>query len=105
MHFAGGLSAGDVLVVDNASIHFASAIRGELLAILASFGITLVFLPTYSPECNPCELVFSYVKRFLRNNRDPRKPLLGELLRAFARVDFKLMRSFYLHCLLSPLSR
>ena len=100
--FTGALTRGDFLIVDNASIHFASSIRADLTDILASFGVQLRFLPAYSPELSPAELVFSHIKRFLRTNRDRSRPLRDELLRAFSTIDFKLMRSWYLHCLLRP---
>jgi len=30
-----------------------------------STGATIVYLPTYSPELNPCEMVFGFVKNSL----------------------------------------
>jgi transposase len=92
-------------VCDNASIHFASGIRADLLAILEDFGIMLRFLPPYSPELSPVELVFSHMKRFLRGNRDLGRPLVDELQRALGEISFDKMTGFYLHCLLRPHSR
>jgi transposase len=48
---------GDYFIVDNASIHHAIDISAQLSLLLNTFNIRLVFLPTYSPELNPCELV------------------------------------------------
>ena len=48
---------GDVLVLDNAQTHH--EIEQDLRALLREAGITLLFLPKYSPEFNPIELVWS----------------------------------------------
>jgi len=99
---AGGLQPGDYLIADNASIHFAASIRAELLSVLSSFGVGLVFLPAYSPELNPCELVVAYVKSFLRRHRVAARPLREEIARAFDQVDVALVTGWYLHCILHP---
>jgi transposase len=58
----GHLASGDYLVMDNCGIHAAEA---------TAPGVKLAFLPSYSPELNPCELVFAAVKNYLRNHRGP----------------------------------
>jgi transposase len=55
------LVAGDLLVADNAAIHKSREIIPTLRVALATAGVRMVFLPTYSPELNPCELVFAQV--------------------------------------------
>jgi len=40
-----------------------------LFELLDSANVTLIFLPKYSPELNPCELIFGGVKNYLRFNR------------------------------------
>ena len=32
--------------------------------------VTLLYLPSYSPDFNPIKLVFSTIKQWLRSNRD-----------------------------------
>jgi transposase len=39
----------------------------QIQEYLLQHGVTVVTLPTYSPELNPCELVFARVKRHLRS--------------------------------------
>ena len=67
---AGYLVTGDILVVDNCAIHR----RVETFDIFQMFldicGIKLVYLPAYSPEFNPCELVFVQIKHFLCLHHD-----------------------------------
>ena len=54
---------------DNASIHFAAEVALPLSELFDTAGVRLVFLPAYSPELNPCELVFAQVKNGLRRRR------------------------------------
>lgn len=53
------LTAGDYLVCDKATVHVGSSTSDLVFELLASAGVTLVVLPAYSPELNPCELVFA----------------------------------------------
>ena len=94
------LVPGDFFVVDNSPVHYAIYIAAALDEVLALNGVchalvlllvqcsfvvlqvTLVFLPCYSPELNPCENVFGLVKRWLREHAG-RDSLLVELQRAF----------------------
>ena len=56
---------GDDIIMDNAPIHRNRA--GEALGEwLDDIGCTLVYLPTYSPEFNPADLVFNKVKIILK---------------------------------------
>jgi len=48
----GFLIRGDIVVVDNASIHFGGDSLELLSTILLQLNIQPVFLPTYSPELN-----------------------------------------------------
>ncbi len=56
------LHPGDIVVMDNMRTHRMKAV-GELLA---SHGITPVYLPPYSPDLNPIEKMWSKMKAFLR---------------------------------------
>ncbi len=56
------LRPGDVVVMDNLSAHKRSSID----TLIASVGAELVFLPPYSPDLNPIEMVWSKVKSVLR---------------------------------------
>jgi transposase len=58
-------SYGDHVIMDNAAIHHFRA--GQALGEwLDDMGCVLVYLPTYSPEFNPCENVFNKLKTILR---------------------------------------
>jgi transposase len=57
------LRAGDVVVLDNLSSHKRAATR----ALIEAAGARLLFLPPYSPDLNPIEMVFSKIKQLLRS--------------------------------------
>jgi transposase len=56
------LRAGDVVVMDNLSAHK----RASIGALIASAGAELAYLPPYSPDLNPIEMIWSKVKSVLR---------------------------------------
>ena len=56
------LEAGAVLVLDNARSHHG----GRLEEIAESFGCSILYLPPYSPDFNPIELAWSWIKTFVR---------------------------------------
>lgn len=50
--------------MDNASIHHVDTV----VTAIISTGALLRFLPAYSPDFNPIELVFGEMKQYLRTN-------------------------------------
>jgi hypothetical protein len=99
---AGGLRQGDTLVLDNARIHFAAESSEMVAQLLDAAGVRMVFLPAYSPELNPCELVFGHVKQAMSFGRAPGE-MWAEALGHFARVTFAEMDRWYKHCIITPL--
>lgn len=57
------LRRGDMVIMDNLSSHKRQRIRD----LIEDAGARLVFLPAYSPDLNPIELVFAKVKQLLRS--------------------------------------
>jgi len=90
---------GDFLILDNASVHKAAPLFDHLQFILAGVGVTLVFLPTYSPELNPCELIFAQVKRFIRTRRASGDPFWTDIVRGCARVRYENVLRYYIKCI------
>jgi transposase len=52
----------DIVIMDNLSAHKVPGIREAIEAA----GATLRYLPQYSPDLNPIEMLFSKLKAFLR---------------------------------------
>ena len=71
------LSPGDVLVMDNLRAHASD----EASETLASFGVKVLLLPPYSPEFNPIELCWAWLKQCFR-----KLPLLKGVSGVMARV-------------------
>ena len=59
------LMAGDIVVMDNCATHH-NAGGFALGQALDTLEIEVVYLPTYSPEMNPVELVFQKLKIILK---------------------------------------
>lgn len=94
----GYLQPGDILVMDNCAIHGGLETFDLFTMVLEIFDIQLAYLPAYSPEFNPCELVFAQVKRFLREHRDQHLPLLVDIATGFALVSHTNMCNYYKKC-------
>jgi transposase len=59
---APALKKGDTLILDNLSSHKVK----KTLKPLEDKGVNVIFLPAYSPDFNPIELVWSKIKAYLR---------------------------------------
>lgn len=57
------LRPGDVVVMDNLSSHK----RARTRRMIETAGAQLEFLPPYSPDLNPIEMIFSKLKQLLRS--------------------------------------
>lgn len=57
------LRRGDVVVLDNLSSHKRAGIR----ELIEGARATVLFLPPYSPDLNPIEMIFSKIKQLLRS--------------------------------------
>jgi len=95
----GALKSGNWLVMDNAATHFSKDTYEIMMAMLEGAGVKLVFLPTYSPEFNPCELIFGLIKNWIRNNRGQGKSLLDEIKLGIDSVQDRHVVAFYYHCI------
>jgi transposase len=59
------LQAGDVVVMDNLNSHH----RNEVREIIESVGARVEYLPVYSPDFNPIEMMWSQIKSVVRKFR------------------------------------
>ena len=91
-----------VLVINNTSIHKFDSIR----KMVEGHGACLMYLPSYSPDFNPIELVFLTIKQWLHSNRDRVNQELesnnGTIYNMFWEavhsVTAKQARGWYKHC-------
>jgi transposase len=89
------LRPGDILVMDNLSAHKVAGVR----AAVEAAGASVVYLPPYSPDFNPIELVFAKLKRKVRSAAERTVEglwtLLGQLTDAFSPNE---CRNYFRHC-------
>jgi len=52
-----------------------------------------LFLPAYSPELNPCDLVFEFIKSWIRRNRLP-DPLWQQVMFVLAALNAEKVNNF-----------
>ena len=57
------LRKGDVLVMDNLRAHHNPAVK----QVARDFGLRLIYTPPYSPQFNPIELAWAFMKQRLRH--------------------------------------
>lgn len=97
---AGFLTKGNFLIIDNAAVHCGMDSYDVIMSILTTFGVTILKMPTYSPELNPCELVFSQMKRFVRNNRSKNNQttLCYEVLTSLSTIRRDNLYNYYVKC-------
>lgn len=83
------LSKSDIVVMDNLSSHKVV----EVKEIIESSGATVLYLPPYSPDLNPIELMWSKVKSYLRKIKARTMDILFESiadsLRLITKTDIK----------------
>lgn len=89
------LRRGDLVVMDNLSPHKNDA----TLALIAAAGATVAFLPAYSPDLNPIELMWSKVKQGLRSAEARTwETLVAAIAAALARVTPQDAANWFAHC-------
>jgi len=89
------LKPGDVVVMDNLSSHK----RAKTRELIESAGAALVFLPPYSPDLNPIEMVFSKIKQLLRSLGERTRDALWDVMqRVLDQVTPSDAANCYRHC-------
>ena len=89
------LVAGDYLVLDNASVHSSEDIITAVAELCDAAGVTIKFLPAYSPELNPIEMLFGYVKRHLREEFALTSNIWVKVMELATLVDNSMIHSWY----------
>jgi len=89
------LEPGQVVVLDNLGAHRVAAVRDAVEAR----GATLLYLPAYSPDFNPIELVFGTLKTALRRaGARTREELTAAIRAALAAITPEQARACFGHC-------
>jgi transposase len=91
---APSLKPGDIVVMDKLSSHKVSGVTEAIEAV----GASVLFLPPYSPDLNPIELMWSKIKAILRKLKVRAKALLDEAIsQAFNCVSLSDISNWFKH--------
>jgi len=94
------LKRGDIVVADNVSFHKVAGVEEAIRGV----GASLRYLPQYSPDLNPIELVFHPAKTFLRKAAERTIEGLHRCVRSFIRtIDPSECMSYFRHAGYEPL--
>lgn len=89
------LQSGDIVIMDNLAPHKSE----QTIALIEAAGASAVFLPPYSPDLNPIELMWSKVKAVLRAaEARTHESLLTALASALDSVSPSDARNWFAHC-------
>jgi transposase len=88
------LQPGDLVICDNLSAHYDQPSR----LLIEARGAQLLFLPAYSPDLNPIEMMWAKVKQHLRHAKARTQPrLLAAIREALASVSADDAQGFFRH--------
>ena len=89
------LLPGDTVILDNLGAHK----NEQTIALIEQTGARVVFLPAYSPDLNPIEMMWSKIKAFLRKAQARSGEELQEAIRqALATVTARDAHNWFAHC-------
>jgi transposase len=92
---APALSAEDILLLDNSSVHTSKLVKDTL----KEYGIKYLYLPRYSPDYNPIELLWSWMKSILKSQKARTQEKLEEAMKyAFDSLDLEFVQHWFKHC-------
>jgi transposase len=88
------LAADDIVLLDNCTVHTAKIVKETL----KKCGVNFWYLPKYSPDLNPIELMWAYIKSILRKLKARTLDELQTALKAaFDAVTPDLIKSWFYH--------
>ena len=92
---APNFEADDILLLDNSSVH-----KSKLaIATLNECNIKYLFLPPYSPDLNPIELLWSYMKSILKKLKArSHENLLKAINYALSNIPINYFQNWFEHC-------
>ena len=87
----------DIFIFDNVRFHVEGGPSLLVQAFLNILGVQLYSLPPYSPELNPTELVFSFLKRCLEYKHDFQDPIHAAIGDCLDQLKPHHINKFYAH--------
>jgi transposase len=94
------LQPGEVVAMDNLSVHKVAGVREAIRAV----GASVLYLPSYSPDLNPMEQVLAKLKELLRKaaarSCTALEAAIGQALETFSPDE---CRNYLVHCGYEPI--
>ena len=89
------LNDGDIVIMDGPSIHKVQGVEEAL----AKYGASALYLPPYSPELNPIEMTWAWLKRLLRTNPARKMAVLKKRVQQYwSEIPTKFCQKWIKHC-------
>ncbi len=89
------LGENTIIIMDNYSVHR----NVEVIKLIENTNAKVVFLPPYSPELNPVELVWSKLKQYLKSkNAQSEKGLFRSIRAGLNKITSSDCRNWFSHC-------
>jgi transposase len=89
------LRPGDIVVMDNLSVHKVGGIE----AMITATGAQLIYLPPYSPDWSPIEPCWSKIKTRLRGMKARTRDTLDHALtKVIGKISNRDARGWFAHC-------
>lgn len=89
------LREGDVVVMDNLHAHH----REEIREMLESVGAKIEYLPVYSPDFNPIEMMWSQIKSLIRKFRTKTVKALCKVIEIVVNlIDSRFLKNWFTKC-------
>lgn len=89
------LKAGDVVVMDNLNSHH----REDIKAMIESVGAKIEYLPIYSPDFNPIEMMWSQIKSWVRKFRTKTVKALCKVIEiVVSLMDSRFLKNWFTKC-------
>jgi len=90
------LVSGNSLIYDNARCHNSATVKEEIKKWEEEYHINFINTPKYSPEVNPCENIFGFIKNDFRKNRNIN--LEDAIYEIIKKISEETIKNFYKHC-------
>lgn len=89
------LADDDILLLDNSSVHTSQLVKDTL----KECGINYMYLPRYSPDFNPIELLWAFMKSYLRKAKARTREKLDEAIKyVLDSLPIEYVTNWFIHC-------
>ena len=89
------LADDDILLLDNSSVHTSKLVKDTL----KECGINYIYLPRYSPDFNPIELLWAFMKSYLRKAKARTREKLDEAIKhVLDSLPLEYIANWFDHC-------